>query len=239
MSKSKYMMSGGLAFAESKDMEKLRQQSLKGWHVKKLSFMGYTLVKGEKKEYIYSIDYRTVEENEEEEYLSYFEDAGWNHVFSEAGIHLFRADPGTEPIYSDMETLAQKHEESLSNTARWGIGALVLFTVSSWTGTIFTTGMIANILTIVAVILTIIAIPAVWTAIKIQSNKWKVQGKQRSVFFINTIIILFLATLTNFLFYGSGPNDAIKTLAYMLIGAFVLPIFIWSILSFYHKILGR
>lgn len=49
MSKSKYMMSGGLAFAESKDMEKLRQQSLKGWHVKKLSFMGYTLVKGEKK----------------------------------------------------------------------------------------------------------------------------------------------------------------------------------------------
>lgn len=115
----------------------------------------------------------------------------------------------------------------------------MLFAVSSWTGTIFTTGMIANILTIVAVILTIIAIPAVWTAIKIQSNKWKVQGKQRSVFFINTIIILFLATLTIFLFYGSGPNDAIKTLAYMLIGAFVLPIFIWSILSFYHKILGR
>ncbi|MBD7936357.1 DUF2812 domain-containing protein [Cytobacillus sp. Sa5YUA1] len=238
MSKTKYMMSGGLAFAESTDMEKLRQQSLKGWHVKKLSFMGYTLVKGEKKEYIYSIDYRTVEETEEEEYLSYFEDAGWKHVFSEAGIHLFRAAPGTEPIYSDKETLAQKHEESLSNTARW-VGALVVFAISYWTGTILTTGMIANILTVVAVILTILAIPAVWTAMKIQSNKWKVQGKQKSVFLMNTMMILIFATLTISLLYVNGPNDAIKTLAYMLIGATLLPTLIWFVFSLYYKVAGR
>lgn len=34
MKQTKYMMSGGLAFSEEKDMEKLRRYSLKGWHVR-------------------------------------------------------------------------------------------------------------------------------------------------------------------------------------------------------------
>ncbi len=33
MRKTKYFMSGGLAFSEDKDMEKLHRYSLKGWHV--------------------------------------------------------------------------------------------------------------------------------------------------------------------------------------------------------------
>lgn len=45
MRQTKYMMSGGLAFSEDKDMEKLRQFSLKGWHVSGFKFMGYTLKK--------------------------------------------------------------------------------------------------------------------------------------------------------------------------------------------------
>jgi len=46
MSKKKYVMSGGLAFSENQDMEKLRKLSQKGWHVKKFSFLGYTLEQG-------------------------------------------------------------------------------------------------------------------------------------------------------------------------------------------------
>ena len=78
MRQTKYITSGGLAFAEDKDMEKLRSYSLDGWHVCNFKFMGYTLEKGESAEYIYSIDYRSLKENEKEEYLDIFLSAGWS-----------------------------------------------------------------------------------------------------------------------------------------------------------------
>jgi len=64
MRHTKYVMSGGLAFSEDKDMEKLRGLSLKGWHVSDFKFMGYTLEKGESTDYIYSVDYRSLKEGE-------------------------------------------------------------------------------------------------------------------------------------------------------------------------------
>ena len=69
MSQTKYIISGGLAFSEHKDMEKLRLYSLKGWHVSDFKFMGYTLKKGVSSDYIYSVDYRSLKENEEAEYF--------------------------------------------------------------------------------------------------------------------------------------------------------------------------
>ena len=72
MRQTKYITSGGLAFAEDKDMEKLRSYSLSGWHVRNFQFMGYMLEKGERAEYIYSVDYRLLKDNEEEEYFDFF-----------------------------------------------------------------------------------------------------------------------------------------------------------------------
>ena len=108
MKQTKYITSGGLAFSEDKDMEKLRRYSLKGWHVSDFKFMGYTLEKGEISDYIYSIDYRSLKEDEEEEYFDFFSFSGWSHIASEAYIHLFRAHPGTKPIYSDRDTIVGK-----------------------------------------------------------------------------------------------------------------------------------
>ncbi len=53
-------------------MEKLRRLSLKGWHVCDFKFMGYILEKGESSDYIYCIDYRSLEDGEEEEYFDLF-----------------------------------------------------------------------------------------------------------------------------------------------------------------------
>ena len=83
------MMSGGTAFSEEKDMKKLRQLSLKGWHVSGFKFMGYILEKGEKLDYIYNLDYRLLEEGEEEEYFNLFSSSGWSNVASEAGNIYF------------------------------------------------------------------------------------------------------------------------------------------------------
>lgn len=70
MNQIKYITSGGLAFSENKDMEKLRRYSLKGRHVFDFSFMGYSLERGKKSDYIYSIDYRWLKEDEKKEYLT-------------------------------------------------------------------------------------------------------------------------------------------------------------------------
>ena len=52
MKQTKYITSGGLAFSEDNDMEKLRRYSLKGWHVSDFKFMGYTLERGETRLYL-------------------------------------------------------------------------------------------------------------------------------------------------------------------------------------------
>jgi len=72
MSQVKYVMSGGLAFSEDKDMEKLRRFSLKGWHVSAFKFMGFRLEKGQCSDYIYSVDYRSLKEEETAEYFDFF-----------------------------------------------------------------------------------------------------------------------------------------------------------------------
>src|SRR5699024_10695817 len=112
MTQTKYITSGGLAFSEEKDMKKLRRFSLKGWHVSDFKLMGYTLEKGESSDYIYSIDYRWLKGEEDEEYFDLFSTTGWTHVTSEGNIHLFRARPGTKPIYTDRDTTVEKYENS-------------------------------------------------------------------------------------------------------------------------------
>ncbi|WP_017728792.1 DUF2812 domain-containing protein [Halalkalibacterium ligniniphilum] len=177
MRQTKYITSGGLAFSEEKDMEKLRRFSLKGWHVSDFKFMGYTLEKGESSDYIYSVDYRSFKEDEEEEYFDFFSSSGWSHIASEGYIHLFRAPPGTKPIYSDRDTSVEKYENLIGSMKCLAI-PLVLITVLVWVGAMISSGTLKSLLHVIAVILSIIAIPTAWTVIATYNNKWKVKGKK-------------------------------------------------------------
>ena len=178
MRQIKYIMSGGLAFSENKDMEKLRRYSLNGWHVSGFKFMGYTLEKGEKSDYIYSVDYRWLKEDEEEEYFDFFTSSGWSHVASEGDIHLFQADSGTKPIYTDHETTIEKYNNSSKSMKNFAI-PFVFITVLVWIGTMISSGTLKTILLVVAAILSVIAIPTAWTAITTYSNKWEVGGRRK------------------------------------------------------------
>ncbi|HIW34096.1 MAG TPA: DUF2812 domain-containing protein [Candidatus Paenibacillus intestinavium] len=109
MTTTKYMMSAGLAFSEQSDLRKLRKKAAKGWIVKHFKFAGYELEKGPAEDVIFSIDYRDLKEEDSQEYFEIFEMSGWNHVCSDAGMHLFRALPDTKPIYSDKESTIDKH----------------------------------------------------------------------------------------------------------------------------------
>ncbi|WP_071394812.1 DUF2812 domain-containing protein [Bacillus tuaregi] len=233
MSQKKYMMSGGLAFSEDKDMEKLRQLSLKGWHVSDFKFMGYTLEKGESSEYIYSIDYRSLKEDEKEEYFDFFEASGWGHIASQGDIHLFRAQPGTTPIYSDRDTTIDKYVNSNDSMKRLTI-PIVILTVLLWIGAMVSTGTFASVLLVIASILSIFAFPAAWTLLATYNNKWKAKGEKGFVYLLKTLYFLLIIALFLLIFYGS--DHVIGLFASMIFGAVALPFAIWVFMFLYHKL---
>lgn len=110
--KRKYVMSNGLAFAENRDMEVLREYSKSGYHLKKLQFCFYILEKGDPKDYIYSIDYQQLKGVELEEYIEIANEGGWELIQQYEYILLLRAVPGTAPLYTDTESLASREKYS-------------------------------------------------------------------------------------------------------------------------------
>ncbi|MFP7298978.1 DUF2812 domain-containing protein [Neobacillus niacini] len=235
MRHTKYVTSGGLAFSEGKDMEKLRRYSKEGWHVRDFKFMGYTLEKGEITDYIYSVDYRLLKQEEAEEYFELFSSSGWTHISSQGDIHLFRALPGTKPIYSDSESVVEKHD-NLGSSMRWGTVGLVFVTAILWIAALISAGTLQMTFTIMAVILSIPAIPAAWTVMTIYSNKWNAEGRQGLARLIKSLPILFLILVTLIILYVVDDlNQSVRLLAYMLIGAVALPTAVWAIMSVYQK----
>lgn len=241
MRETKYITSGGLAFSEDKDMEKLRRYSLKGWHVRDFKFMGYTLEKGKSSDYIYSVDYRSIKENEKGEYFDFFSSSGWSHITSEGDIHLFRAQSGTKPIYSDRDTSVEKYE-NLNRSLKYLVIPLLLITVLVWVGVMISSGIFNSLLQVMAVIFSVIAIPMTMTLFATYNNKLKVKEKKGLVYLLKTILILlFLVAVIILLFvFDSGDSDrVVYILLSMVIGAIVFPTAIWLILSLYHKLRGK
>ena len=234
MSQTKYITSGGLAFAEYEDMDKLRRYSLKGWHVSGFSFMGYTLKKGENKDYIYSIDYRFLHADERDEYFAFFFNSGWTHVTSEGDIHLFRAHAGTKPIYTDPDTTIEKYENSSGSIVKFAVPLFVL-TALSWGGVMLSSSTLQSIFLVLAVILTVFVIPTAWTLLKTFGNKWKVEGKRSLVELVKIAPFLFLTIMIIILLFVRGTGTTIRILASMVIGGITFPTAVWIVMALYHK----
>jgi len=176
MGKTKYMMSNGLAFEEAKDLQKLRKKSLQGWNLKRFRFAGYELERGKKEDVIYSIDYRNVDSYEEAEYFELFTVSGWIHVCSDYEMHIFKAQPGTMPIYSDRES-------SIDKITRQGKSVFLLLPVCLAITVIlgllaqFTSGSIQTISTWGFAASIVITIPAIMTSLAVLYHKWKARVK--------------------------------------------------------------
>ena len=131
--KNKYMINGGIAFTEKKDLKKLEQHAVNGWLLEKFAFGGlcYKLVKGPSQKLTYSLD---LQADPEAEYLDIFEAAGWHHVTTyHKEIHIFSAVEGTNPIYSENELSENKYEtitKSLGKGATLTFIAVVIFSLS-------------------------------------------------------------------------------------------------------------
>ncbi|WP_228550978.1 DUF2812 domain-containing protein [Sporosarcina cascadiensis] len=172
MGKTKYMMSAGLAFSEAGDMKKLRREALRGWHLKRFRCAGYELEKGESEDVIYSIDYRLLEPNEQDEYFGMFEIAGWTHVCTEYNMHIFKADRGTVPIYSDSESARDKIRRlaiPVRTVTLYVVGLMVLSGLLMK----FTSGVIQSVSIFTFYVALIIAGPAVMTYAATFYHRWK------------------------------------------------------------------
>lgn len=234
MKETKYITSGGLAFFENKDMQKLRQFSLKGWHVKNFKLMGYTLEKGESLDYIYSIDYRWLQEDEKEEYFEFFSFSGWTPIASEGNIHLFRADAGTQPIYTDRDTKVEKYKDSSRFMMTFSI-LFMLITALAWGGLMISSDTLESILFVAAVILSAITLPTVWTAITTYSNKWKVEGRSGLAQLGKMMPYFLLSIAIIILLFVDGTNETINVLTSGIIGGIAFPTAIWIIMSVLTK----
>lgn len=221
MGQTKYIMSGGLAFSEHKDMEKLRQFSLKGWHVSDFRFMGYSLTRGESADYIYSVDYQSLKEEEAEEYFDFFSSAGWSHVASNGYMHLFRAQSNTKPIYSDRDTTAEKYG-NLAISLNYFAIPFLLVTVLLWVGAIISSGMLQSIFNTIAIIFTVIAFPTALTVIANYQNKWKAKERKGlfRLFTLIPVLLLLIALL-------AVNTSSVSIVVSMLLGAIALPTAIW------------
>ncbi|WP_154991994.1 DUF2812 domain-containing protein [Priestia megaterium] len=123
MKKTKYILSGGTAFAEKEDLQKLSDYAKKGWLLDRMVFFGYVLKKGEPQDLIYSLDFQ---KHADDEYFMLFEEAGWQHVCTTGhATHIFSAPRGTKPIYSDIETIIDKYKREKHFVGKAALSILV------------------------------------------------------------------------------------------------------------------
>lgn len=123
--KSKYVMISGLAFSEEGDMEKLKNYASQGWILEGIvGGFFYKLRKDKPQNIVYNLDYQT-ETNEE--YFTIFKEAGWNLVVSiENYMHVFSAQSGTKPIYSDCESEIDKYTSIRNRTRKGTLYSLII-----------------------------------------------------------------------------------------------------------------
>ncbi|MEK4760899.1 DUF2812 domain-containing protein [Viridibacillus sp. FSL E2-0187] len=171
MTNMKYMMSGGLAFSEQKDMQKLQKNAQKGWHLSSFATLGYNLEKKEPEDVQYSIDYRKLEKVEEEEYFELFSTAGWTHVCSSYEMHIFKASPNIKPIYTDVESNIDKIER-LARPVNISTIFVALIAMLFWVIMTFTNSPFQQIGTWLFICSYVLLMPMLGMLVVLQYRKW-------------------------------------------------------------------
>lgn len=120
MAKYKYRMGNGLAISPEKDMRMFAEMSAKGWHLEENDGILFRFAQGEPHRYIYALN---MDEDTDETMYETYAQCGWTPVIKEKGMHIFRAEEGTPPIFSDT---ASKLEILEKERRKFGIYALVL-----------------------------------------------------------------------------------------------------------------
>lgn len=131
MRNKKYIMCSGLAFADKEDMEMLHRYAVKGWVFREFRFgLFYVLHKEEPQDLIFSYDIQKVRKKEKEDYLCYFEEAGWTLIPKWNGsISFFSAPYGTAQLHTIPATRNQQFKKSLYQSLIFLLVGIVMMVV--------------------------------------------------------------------------------------------------------------
>ncbi|MGY0694704.1 DUF2812 domain-containing protein [Virgibacillus sp. FSP13] len=130
--------------------------------VERFTFQGYELEKDDPEDVIFSIDYRFLEPEEDDEYFEMFNSAGWTHVCSGYTFHIFKAEKGTKPIYSDAESAKDKMDR-IANPMKSVVVCCVGLTIIFLLIMAFTSGVTQNISKWALLLSFALTIPAIMT----------------------------------------------------------------------------
>jgi hypothetical protein len=89
----------------------LRDMSLKGWHLKKVTIVLYTFLKGESQDLRYYLDFNPIKAKDLPEYTDIFKDLGWK-LICRNGLWYYFASPAENKIkevYSDNQSKLKKY----------------------------------------------------------------------------------------------------------------------------------
>ena len=105
------------AWQEGKEENWLRQMSNDGWHLNKVGLFNYEFIRGKPKDIIYKFDYKPFRNEKIDDYITLFEDSGWEYIARFAGWFYFRAEAKGDfslELYNDNASRIRKYR-----TLRW------------------------------------------------------------------------------------------------------------------------
>ena len=119
-----------LPWQDEKEINWLETMASEGWLFIQYSFLRYTFLKTEPKEYVFRLDYKTTNEKDIEEYKEIFAHSGWEHVSSFAGWQYLRIPKAdfTTDIYTDKTSKIEKLRRQ-SALALAALSPMVIFLV--------------------------------------------------------------------------------------------------------------
>jgi hypothetical protein len=105
-----------MPWQEEDETRWLESMARKGWHLLDVKTIQYIFIKGEPKEVLYRFDYKMNKNDDFDEYVALFKDAGWEYVTSLNHWIYFRADANkvsNPDIYTDNESRILKYKSIL------------------------------------------------------------------------------------------------------------------------------
>lgn len=105
------------AWQGKKEEKWLREMSKKGWHLDNTSFLNYIFRKGEPKDMIYRLDFKIIRNENIDDYITLFEDAGWEYISRIGWWYYFRTEAKkgkSQELYSDNASRIRMY-----NSLRW------------------------------------------------------------------------------------------------------------------------
>ncbi len=105
------------AWQEKKEEDWLIEMSKNGWHLDDTGFLTYKFRKGEPKDIIYRLDFKIIRNETIDDYITLFEDSGWEFISRMGPWFYFRTEAKKgeiQELYSD-----NKSKIKMYNSLRW------------------------------------------------------------------------------------------------------------------------